>query len=181
MISIVLCSNNKKSILFNTLRNALLKHLNIITINDNYIIGENDKKNNFNLLYKTENLPKFENINGVLIFDNNFKCDNKSCNLNSITPIFQTSNKKAIKILEGLNKPVISCGTSLKDTFSLSSISMECATVSLQRDIVDLSGKIYEPHEFKVKFKGELSPYNILCVSATLLLCGVSSENGYNF
>ena len=183
---IILCSTYKKSILFNALNRGLSNYGNVICISNN-IFTSTKGKPNF-LLYKTESMENIHNTRGIVLFDEKFKSRKKHINIEKNTVnnnlkelilVFSSSNRQAINALNGERKSVVSCGTSGKDTFCISSIDMESATISLQREVVDINGVTHEPHEFKVELTHKISQITLLNVCATLMLCGVTSENGY--
>ena len=182
MSVIIVCTNNKKTILFNEIKEALSNYGKVLQINNDKIYCNKSNKNIDYVMIKSDCIPTIKGINGVVVFDESFKSKNKIINekhSSKIISIFDSSDKEIIKILNNCNFTAIPCGANSKDTFSVSSVSMDSATISLQREITDILGKSYEPHEFKVTFRKEKNMYILLIVCATLLLSGISSENGY--
>lgn len=69
--------------------------------------------------------------------------------------IVSSDNKDALKILSSEKMNVITCGGA-KDTIGYSSNSDDEIVVSVQREILSLSGKKYEPFEIPlIKLSGE--------------------------
>ncbi|MBE5713518.1 MAG: hypothetical protein EGR22_04915 [Ruminococcaceae bacterium] len=93
--------------------------------------------------------------------------------------IFSSENRNAIDMLNGSGNIAISCGMSLKDTFSTASITDEVSMVSLQRAICTIDGEIIEPRDFYIKSSYEL--YSSLATSAILILLGAIPEEGFEF
>lgn len=91
--------------------------------------------------------------------------------------IFSSDNSGAIATLSGKSGAAISCGMSLRDTLSTSSLDDEKRMVSLQRAIRTVDGELIEPRDFYISGKGEL--YSRLASSAVLLLLGVIPEQGF--
>lgn len=114
--------------------------------------------------------------NSIAVFCSNFK--GKIYGENFLA-IFSSENRNAIDMLNGSGNIAISCGMSLKDTFSTASITDEVSMVSLQRAIRTIDGEIIEPRDFYIKSSYEL--YSSLATSAILILLGAIPEEGFEF
>lgn len=81
--------------------------------------------------------------------------------------------------LRDMGCTVITCGTAPTDTLSLSHIGENTAAVSLQRSLVSLGGRRFEPCEIPVKLSGKTDSGIVSAAVAVLLLCGVSADKGF--
>ena len=70
----------------------------------------------------------------------------------------------------------VSYGTSPRDTLTFSSLEGDKICLSLQRELVCLSGALCEQQELVLPFPPGLSPLPFLCAAGTLLLLGMSPE-----
>ncbi|MBQ8791028.1 MAG: hypothetical protein IJZ51_06935 [Ruminiclostridium sp.] len=66
--------------------------------------------------------------------------------------------------------PVITCGCSAMDTFSYTSVTDDFLTVSLNRRLVTLSGRVVQPFELPRPFRSDKKIYNVLALTAVSLL-----------
>lgn len=174
---VILCSSHRNSSLFNTLYTSLSVNGGALALSDKNVISAS-RYPEFTL-FKTDRVPDSLGVGGVIVFDDCFKNSSAGLRGENLVPIFESCNKKAAAVLKGASTTAIPCGTNPHDTLSIASISPECATVSLQRDLTDIYGNVYEPHDFQVKLLKPLAPYPLLCTCAALLMCGCSSEKGY--
>lgn len=72
---------------------------------------------------------------------------------------------------EGSGKSV-RCGLSVSDELTLSSIGRENALLSLQKDIVTLSGELLEQQEIAVSLAQPAEPEAVLAAAGAMLLLG---------
>ncbi|GEM_PF-5951684 len=82
--------------------------------------------------------------------------------------------------LRDMGCTVVTCGTALTDTLSVSSIGEQSAAVSLQRSVTTLSGKEIEPCEIPVRLNGLSDSVIITAAAAMLLLCDIPPDCGYD-
>lgn len=75
--------------------------------------------------------------------------------------IVSSDNKEALEIFSSEKMNVITCGGA-KDTIGYSSNSDDEIVVSVQREILSLSGKKYEPFEIPVKKLPKESEYSAM-------------------
>lgn len=75
--------------------------------------------------------------------------------------------------------PVITCGCSAMDTFSYTSVTDDFLTVSLNRHLVTLSGRVVQPFELPRPFRNEKNIYNVLALTAVSLLLDDDSQEYY--
>ncbi len=175
---IIVCSSSGKSILSNSIIKALCNYGEVLQIDNRSLICNKISDNYDFIVINSESVLETLNTKGIIIFDENFQ-SNTEIKLERFISIFDSSNKEVIKMLNGVSNKAVACGTSSKDTFSISSISRDSATISLQREITDINGDKHEPHEFKVVYNEEIEAYTLLCICATLLVSGILSDNGY--
>lgn len=156
MAQLIISSNNKNGNLKNSILQALNKH------NCAEILQE-DKKKTILDIHGRENLI-------IEIADYNSVCTYKN---EEIIYVISSADKKSIKKMINIHSPVITCGTSPKDTISLASIDNGTAVVSLQRKIKNIRGEIIEPMDIKIKLDIKNDVYQALAACTALLLCGV--------
>ena len=71
----------------------------------------------------------------------------------------------------------VRCGLSVGDELTLSSIGRENALLSLQSDIMTLSGTLLEPQEISVELSRPAEPEAVLAAAGAMLLLG-ADPNG---
>lgn len=176
---VLLCSKGKNTNLTNCIISALTLYGGLQCNTEERIFTTSENPTFSFSSYAS--MPNTEKLKGVLIFDDNFHVFKQKQIVNCLTPIFHAQNSKAVTQLKQYTKPVITCGTGTKDTFSLASLKNGHATVSLQRDVQDIFGTTIEPMDITVRLQKEHGVYPTLAACATLLLCGISPNNGYSF
>lgn len=132
------------------------------------------------LLCECPSVPKIELARGILLLKNSLRPQQTPVLLpDGFCCVLEARNHDGADLLKGTGAVVVACGMGAKDTLSVAGLERTGATLSLQRNLVTLDGKILEPHDFNVTFSEQRSPYQALLVSAVLLLAGVDSQNGY--
>lgn len=71
----------------------------------------------------------------------------------------------------------LSCGLSLKDAMTLSSIGDNSVMLALQKDIYTLDGALLERQEIPVAVSEHAEPEAVLAAAGALLLLGADSDN----
>lgn len=132
------------------------------------------------IIYEDKIVPKIDTPNSIVIFKNHFYT-NENSSIKNCIPILNSQNVNAVRFLKNNVSIAITCGLSLRDTLSPSSINFPNNIVTLQRDILTVSGKVIEPHDLKVTLKKSMSMFNILSLCGVLLLSDIPSTNGYEF
>lgn len=132
------------------------------------------------IIYENKTVPRINTANSIIIFKNNFYV-NKNSSIKSCIPILDSQNTNAVQFLKNNFSIAITCGLSLRDTLCPSSINFPNNIISLQRDILTISGKVIEPHDFKVTLKKSMPMFNILSLCGILLLSDIPSVDGYEF
>lgn len=89
---------------------------------------------------------------------------------NNTIGVVQSDNLPAAETLSRWKIPVISCGMSITDTITLSSIGPDDAVVCLQRCIPTLNGTIIEPFEIPIKLSRPIDSYALMCIVSIVLL-----------
>ena len=79
------------------------------------------------------------------------------------------ADERELYALQRLKLPVVSCGLSAKDTVSVSSVNKDGVSVSVQRKIRTVNGKIVEPREISVQGT-EIDAQMVACMVAIMLL-----------
>ena len=132
-------------------------------------------------LYETTHLPKAEQVEGILIFKNLFYLHEKEKAPVGFVPVLDAQNLAAASALRGTQAIGITCGASPRDTLSMASLRDDSAVVSLQRELRDLSGKIWEPHDRAIRLEAGAEMYPILAACAVLLLSGKEVQDVFVF
>lgn len=121
-------------------------------------------------------LPQAIEKGNITVFDSNCRydvaCAEGVC-------VASSCCSSAIKSIAQSGARGITCGTGSIDTLSVASCEDGRMMISLQRDVKTLSGGVIEPCEIMVKTDSRPHIYPILATVATLLLCDVPFENGY--
>lgn len=66
----------------------------------------------------------------------------------------------------------LTCGLSISDTFTLSSLTADSAVIALQRPVTAFDGSITEPFELPVLFHSRVEPFLLLACAAVFCLSG---------
>ena len=132
--------------------------------------------NGYNLIVFDCDKPEIEIKNAVLLMkENGIVPDNLP---HDITAIINSDNALQLKAIQKSRIKTITCGMSNTSTISFSSETDDKLTVSLNRRITALSGKVIEPLEIPVE-KNKSERYPLLCFAALrLLLDDFDSELG---
>jgi hypothetical protein len=130
-------------------------------------------------LYECTAVPKIGIEKGILLFKEHLGETTPARVPPGFICVIGSKNEQAAELLHGVSAAVVTYGTGPKDTLSLAGLDASEASVSLQRNLLTLNGKLLEPHDFSVKLTRQRTPEQVLAVSAVLLLAGVDSEQGY--
>ena len=82
-----------------------------------------------------------------------------------------SDNRRMTRLLKGKANPVITCGTGVRDTVTLSSSSGERAILCVQRRVPAVAGSWLEPFEFAVTIK-DCDMRSALLTAAAAAACG---------
>ena len=181
-MNIIVYGSDEDTSLSNILLKTLSRYGDVSFFNKNKLVCGSFKKSqadkNQFLVYEMETLPNIIEGNGIFLFKKSFKILDESKFPTKFLPIVDEQNLNAIKFLERINQIVITCGTSVKNTLSFSSISHTQAIVALQR-YLQAENTVIEPHEFTVKLSSVYEPSTLLIICTLLLLAEIPSINGY--
>lgn len=86
-------------------------------------------------------------------------------------------NRRMARLLSGRANPVVTCGTGVRDTLTLSSSSGERTILCAQRKIPTASGTWLEPLEFAVTIKG-CDMRSALLAAGAAAVCGCELSAG---
>ena len=177
MINVFLCGNNNTALNKN-FHNILDKYggIELFSRNNVYSTCSNPRF----IIYENKVVPNVKSKNGIVIFNNQFYTNENSYIKNCI-PILNSQNLNAVRFLKNSFSIAITCGLSLRDTLCPSSIDFPNNIITLQRDILSISGKVIEPHDFRVTLSKPISMFDILSLCGVLLLSDIPSLNGYIF
>lgn len=127
--------------------------------------------------YHSCDMDMFKSNKGIFVFKNAVEIKENIKIPDNFTAILPAYNSNAAAILQKINVFAITCGTSPRDTVSMSSFENLKSVVSLQRSIKNINGNIVEPHEFIVNLKRKTGLYPLLAASTVLLLCSNADSN----
>ena len=91
--------------------------------------------------------------------------------------ICSDSNHRALTLLYETRTPVITCGMNGLNTITLSSHTARSCSVTLQRAIKTINGKITDPAEIPIKLTSAHTPFTVMATSAVMLLNGIFPES----
>lgn len=174
---VALCSCRKDHDLFDALYSALSQNGGVQSFCRNELKSSCGDPQ-FSLCH-TSCVPHTRGVSGVLVFDDGFKSGGSFELSESLIPVLDSDNKKALSRLKDAGRVAVTCGTGSRDTLSIASISETRATVSLQRELIDIYGNRVEPRDIIVSFENRMEVYPLLAVSAALLLCGADLDGGF--
>lgn len=171
MVRILLCGDKTDKRFTKRLCRVLKEYGGVLYVSENKIF-ETHVKTDF-LICDYEFLD-FSNISGALLI---FKPDLKNAKgriyLHSDTVcIVGGENETALQLIKGSRTLALTCGMSLKDTVTLSSVAETGAVVSVQRELVCLGGEAVGPCEVKVTFTSRYTDYETMVICAVLLITG---------
>lgn len=86
--------------------------------------------------------------------------------------IFDSSNPEDIQAAKNSGGEVITCGLSLRDSVTFSSLTEENCVISIQRSITRFDGKKTEPREIPCKIDAADDKYAVLCANLLLAFLG---------
>lgn len=92
--------------------------------------------------------------------------------------IVDSSNTLALSMLKNAGHIAYCCGTSPRDTFSISSLESESAVVSVLRQVESIQGDVIEPCEIPITFASAIPPFNLLACCAVLAISGQDISQG---
>jgi hypothetical protein len=178
MVNIILCGKSSDTSFSDALLPALERYGGVQYFSGKRLVRLGGDSPKF-FLYDSEQVPQIEIPNGILLFKNSYHAS-ESVNIPpDFSCVLETKNLNAAAVLTGQNITVITCGTSAKDTISIAGLDETNATLSLQRSIITVDGRILEPHDFTVRLHSKFGPHRILAVCASLLLSGIDSSLEY--
>ncbi|OJU11329.1 MAG: hypothetical protein BGN88_06715 [Clostridiales bacterium 43-6] len=169
MIPVFLYGKNDKSLSVH-LRTALAKNGGVLHISENKFSADPIHTLAHFMLYEFEHAPVFNMDTGIIVFKKELP-DHVSLSIPSgFQAIVESDNQPALALLKKLRVPAITCGMSVSDTLSISSHEENSASISLQRDVMNVINEKIEECEITVKMTEEISSYSLLAISAVLLL-----------
>ena len=140
------------------------KEINIILITVDNI--ENLQNIKFNTIIINIEMP---NWHDKKIFENICK--------NAKYIVVNTDKNKNIDILEGKQKTIITYGLNHKSTITVSSIKEDCIMVAIQREFINIQGKLQEIEEERVKRIRNLDIYGHIVLVICNILYGKFTKN----
>lgn len=88
-----------------------------------------------------------------------------------------TDNRRMQRLLRGCTNPVVTCGTGIRDTVTISSLTKDHALVCAQRELPTVTGEWLEPFEFGVDMQG-CGIRAALLAAGTAAVCGCDLTRG---
>lgn len=126
------------------------------------------------LIINTNNIKDLKLDNGILILSDSCDTALEKC---KCPVIIADGNRGFLHEKIDSKTQYITCGMSVKDTISFSSIDIDEVSVSLMREIKKIDGESIEPFEISVSSKNKISnysPFCILCAIALITVLGVT-------
>lgn len=179
MTTVVLCGEREDAGIRRILMRVLSRYGGIQWYDGQKI--QASRKNPEFFLYETTHIPKCEETEGILIFKNLFYLHQGEKAPEGFVPILDAQNIAAASALQGTQAVGITCGASPRDTLSMASLRDDSAVISLQREIKDLGGKRWEPHDRTIRLEMRSEMYPILVSCAVLLLSGKGAQDTFIF
>ena len=127
--------------------------------------------------YNECDISSFENTKGIFIFKSNLQFQDNIIIPSGFLAILPSYSCNAASILKNINVFAVTCGTSSRDTISLSSLNNLRAVISLQRNVRSVDGELILPHEIVVDLNEQIAIYPLLASIAVLVLCNSSEAN----
>ncbi|MDD2956137.1 MAG: hypothetical protein PHD67_07465 [Oscillospiraceae bacterium] len=90
--------------------------------------------------------------------------------------LLSSDNHPAAHFLKTQRVKAVTCGMSVRDTLTFSSLGADSAVLCLQRSLPMLSGAVQEPFELPLKLSPGYDAYSLLCLSGILILSGKSDR-----
>lgn len=182
MKTIVLCGKQSDTTLSQVMIGALRRYGRVQYYNGVQLRNIPGEHPGAFCIYDCERLPILDTPHSVLVFKNSFTPFAEPVELpHGIPAVFSSRCEKAAEQLMGAPVIPVACGTSSKDTLSVASLAEGSACVSLLRSLCTLTGEILEPKDISVTLRREMGTYSLLAACAVCLLCGIDSEQGYEF
>ena len=128
--------------------------------------------------YDECNIEDFKNSKGIFVFKGSLGFKKDVVIPKGFIAVVSANNHSAASILRRINVFAITCGTSPKDTMSISSLDYLSAVVSLQRIIKNIDGEVIEPQDFIIRLKEETAIYPLLTALTVFVLCN-KDQNEY--
>ena len=88
-----------------------------------------------------------------------------------------TDNRRVQRLLGSCTNPVVTCGTGIRDTVTISSLTKDHALLCAQRELPTVTGKWLEPFEFGVDMQG-CGIRSALLAAGTAAVCGCDLSGG---
>lgn len=130
-------------------------------------IEKTSPQNSLIVIFKSE--PCSINVSGAAIFLNK---NEKTAISGERYLIFDSSNPSDIETAKNSGGEVITCGLSLRDSVTFSSLTEENCVISIQRSITRFDGKKTEPCEIPCKITSADDKYAVLCANLLIVLLG---------
>jgi len=179
MVNLILYGDIKDKSITSKLCRVLSNYGGVLYFSDTKATKYGDFNDISFTIYECDNLREISISDCIVIFKSKQTSDSLIKLSDTVISVTENSNYKAIKAIKGNNNLCISCGMSSNDSVTLSSISDTDATISIQRSITDINGKIIEPCDITVKLKHFCDGFALLSTLCALILSG--KINGYNF
>lgn len=180
MVSLVLYGDTKDKSITSKLCRVLSNYGGVLYFSNTKATKYGDFDNITFTIYECDNLNEIKISDCIVIFKSKQTNDSPIRLSENLISITESTNKMAIKAIDGNNNPCISCGMSCNDSVTLSSISDTDATISIQRSIRDINGKLIEPCDIKIKLNHFCDGFTLLSIFCFLILSGKFKSNCFD-
>ncbi len=169
MVNLILYGDIKDKSITSKLCRVLSGYGGVLYFSDSKAVKYGDiSEVRFNI-YECDNLREISIENSIFIFKSKQTSNRKIKLCDNIIVITEPHNHAAITAISENQNPCITCGMSSNDTVTISSISDNSVTISIQRSIKDLKNNVIDPCEFTLELKSFCDGYTLLSTICALI------------
>lgn len=177
MHHVIVCGDCGERQLTKMLVSACTHYGGVVAANGGYIL-QTAKEPAFLLL--SVNSLKALDCSGLLILGEALCQVPAAVRMKNVLSIADSTNRDAVKFLQGTGKAMIGCSMSDKDTVTLSERNETGGLFCLQRTVTTLGGRVIDPCEIAVSAEAAVPVFPLLAACCVLLLCDVPYQDGYD-
>ena len=178
MIPIYIFGNDEDETLGQIIKKAISPFGTTVYNRDTH---SNENNNHCNFWIKEQkDCSNLNNSIGIAVFKKSFIPKESVILPAGWIAIIDSNHDKLKKQFCKTRQIVITCGTKVTDTFSISSLDETQASISLQRTLIAIDGTVIEPCEITMHITRPYHPNKILPVAAVLLLSGIQWDTVFS-